>query len=77
MAELEEVAANRSHGGLERVYRHESAATRTPMTFSVFVPDHVKGAKLPVMWYLSGLTCTHANVMEKASVHYWHSFLAG
>ncbi len=35
------------------------------MTFSVFVPDHVPGAKLPVVWYLSGLTCTHANVTEK------------
>ncbi len=35
------------------------------MTFSVFVPDHTPGAKLPVLWYLSGLTCTHANVTEK------------
>jgi S-formylglutathione hydrolase len=35
------------------------------MTFSVFVPPHEDGAKLPVVWYLSGLTCTHANVTEK------------
>jgi S-formylglutathione hydrolase len=35
------------------------------MTFSVFVPAHDAGAKLPVVWYLSGLTCTHANVTEK------------
>jgi S-formylglutathione hydrolase len=35
------------------------------MTFAVFVPAHDVGAKLPVLWYLSGLTCTHANVMEK------------
>jgi len=35
------------------------------MTFSVFVPDHAPGARLPVLWYLSGLTCTHANVTEK------------
>jgi S-formylglutathione hydrolase len=35
------------------------------MTFSVFVPDHEQGAALPVLWYLSGLTCTHANVTEK------------
>lgn len=35
------------------------------MTFSVFVPDHAEGARLPVLWYLSGLTCTHANVTEK------------
>ena len=35
------------------------------MTFSVFVPDHAEGARLPVVWFLSGLTCTHANVTEK------------
>src|SRR3546814_15332577 len=35
------------------------------MSFAVFVPDHADGAKLPVLWYLSGLTCTYANVMEK------------
>ena len=35
------------------------------MTFAVFVPEHAPGAKLPVLWYLSGLTCTHANVMDK------------
>jgi S-formylglutathione hydrolase len=35
------------------------------MTFSVYVPPHEEGATLPVVWYLSGLTCTHANVTEK------------
>ena len=35
------------------------------MTFSVYVPPHAGGARLPVVWYLSGLTCTHANVTEK------------
>jgi S-formylglutathione hydrolase len=35
------------------------------MVFSVYVPPHADGAKLPVVWYLSGLTCTHANVTEK------------
>ena len=55
----------RSHGGVQHVMRHASAATGTEMTFSVFVPDHGPGAKLPVIWYLSGLTCTHANVTEK------------
>ncbi len=59
---LSEVA---SHGGVQGVYRHASAATTTDMTFSAFVPDHPAGAKMPVLWYLSGLTCTHANVTEK------------
>ncbi|MFM5949486.1 MAG: S-formylglutathione hydrolase [Novosphingobium sp.] len=62
---MEQISANRSHGGIQGVYTHHSEATGTPMTFSVFVPDHAPGAKLPVLWYLSGLTCTHANVTEK------------
>ncbi|WP_088311235.1 S-formylglutathione hydrolase [Novosphingobium sp. B 225] len=62
---MEQVSTNRSHGGAQGVYTHQSAATGTPMTFSVFVPDHAPGTKLPVLWYLSGLTCTHANVTEK------------
>ncbi|MDQ4419093.1 S-formylglutathione hydrolase [Sphingobium sp. DEHP117] len=60
-----QVSANRSHGGTQGVYTHQSAVTGTSMTFSVFVPDHAPGAKMPVLWYLSGLTCTHANVTEK------------
>jgi len=47
------------------VYRHAAATTGTDMTFSVFVPPHAEGATLPVVWYLSGLTCTHANVTDK------------
>ena len=62
---LETVSTNRAYGGTEGVYRHLSAETGTPMVFSVFVPDHAPGAKLPVVWYLSGLTCTHANVTDK------------
>jgi S-formylglutathione hydrolase len=62
---LETVSAVRSHGGTQGVYRHPSTSTGTDMVFSVFVPDHEPGAKLPVVWFLSGLTCTHANVTEK------------
>ena len=62
---MEQVSAWRSHGGTQGVYSHQSTETGTPMTFSVFVPDHVPGQNLPVLWYLSGLTCTHANVTEK------------
>ncbi|MFT4057705.1 MAG: S-formylglutathione hydrolase [Novosphingobium sp.] len=62
---LETISTNRSHGGTQGVYRHDSTETGTPMTFSVFVPDHEPGTKLSVLWYLSGLTCTHANVTEK------------
>jgi S-formylglutathione hydrolase len=62
---MEQVSANRAFGGTQGVYRHASSATGTDMTFSVYVPPHTEGARLPVVWYLSGLTCTHANVTEK------------
>ena len=62
---MEQVSTNLSHGGVQGVYTHQSAVTGTPMTFSVFVPEHAAGARLPIVWYLSGLTCTHANVTEK------------
>ena len=66
---METLSQNRSHGGVQGVYSHASQETGTEMTFSVFVPPQADelgaGAKLPVLWYLSGLTCTHANVTEK------------
>lgn len=62
---MEQVSTNRSHGGVQGVYKHASAETGTEMTFSVFVPEHQPGARLPVLWYLSGLTCSHANVTDK------------
>ncbi|KRB83036.1 S-formylglutathione hydrolase [Sphingomonas sp. Root710] len=62
---LETVSSNLSFGGVQGVYKHASSATGTDMVFSVYVPPHAPGAKLPVVWYLSGLTCTHANVTEK------------
>jgi S-formylglutathione hydrolase len=62
---MQTVSLNRSYGGTQGVYKHASRATGTDMTFSVYVPPHQDGARLPVVWYLSGLTCTHANVTEK------------
>ncbi len=63
---IETVSEARSHGGTQGVYKHASRATGTEMTFSLFVPPQAAtGAPLPVVWYLSGLTCTHANVTDK------------
>ena len=62
---MQTVSLNRCYGGTQGVYKHASRETRTDMTFSVYVPPHPDGTKLPVVWYLSGLTCTHANVTEK------------
>jgi S-formylglutathione hydrolase len=62
---IETISLNRSHGGMQGVYKHASRETGTGMTFSVYVPPKRDEVKLPVVWYLSGLTCTHANVTEK------------
>ncbi len=62
---METVAEFAAHGGVQKVCRHPSEATGTDMTFAVFLPPQAKDGPCPVLWYLSGLTCTHANVMEK------------
>jgi S-formylglutathione hydrolase len=63
---METLSVNRAHGGAQHVIRHASSATGTDMTFSIFLPPQAEaGEACPVVWYLSGLTCTHANVTEK------------
>jgi S-formylglutathione hydrolase len=64
---LELVSQAKCFGGHQGVYRHTSGETGTPMTFGLYLPPQAAqpGIKLPVVWYLSGLTCTHANVVEK------------
>jgi len=62
---IKQISENMAFGGVQGVYSHTSQATSGEMTFSVYVPVHPVSAKLPVIWYLSGLTCTHANVTEK------------
>ncbi|HEY0114485.1 MAG TPA: S-formylglutathione hydrolase [Allosphingosinicella sp.] len=63
---MDTLSVTRAFGGTQHVVRHASAATGTDMTFSVYVPPQADdGRTLPVVWYLSGLTCTHANVTEK------------
>jgi S-formylglutathione hydrolase len=63
---LETVSTAKCFGGTQGVYRHKSRETGTDMTFSVYLPPQAgEGRRLPVVWYLSGLTCTHANVTEK------------
>lgn len=62
---MEIISENRSHGGRQLIVSHASASTGTDMMFSIFLPPQAEHARLPVVWYLSGLTCTHANVTEK------------
>jgi len=65
---IETVSLNRCFGGRQGVYRHDSQATGTPMTFAVYVPPQAEAGPVPCLWYLSGLTCTHENAMTKAGL---------
>ncbi len=62
---MQTISTARAFGGTQGVFSHRSTATGTDMTFAVYVPPLPKGQRAPVLWYLSGLTCTHANVMDK------------
>ncbi|CUH40588.1 S-formylglutathione hydrolase [Jannaschia seosinensis] len=62
------VSENRCFGGTQGVHVHASEATGTEMTFGLFRPEYPTGA---VLWYLSGLTCTHENAMTKAGLQGW------
>jgi len=62
---LDTLPNNQAFSRAQGLYRHASGFTGTNMTFSVYAPNHVQGAKLPVVWFLSGLTCTHTNVTGK------------
>jgi S-formylglutathione hydrolase len=63
--ELEKIKSHRCFGGEQAVYRHASSATGTAMEFSIFLPPRAANGPCPVVIYLSGLTCTWANVTEK------------
>ena len=60
---METLSLNQSFGGVQGVYKHASAVTGCDMVFAVYMPP--QEGPVPVLWYLSGLTCSHANVMEK------------
>ena len=62
---MKTISTAKAHGGVQGVYSHASDATRCEMTFAVFVPPQAANGHCPVLWYLSGLTCTHQNVMDK------------
>ncbi len=68
---LETLSETRSFGGTQGVYRHKSQATGTDMTFAVYLPEMALHGPVPVLWYLSGLTCNHENAMTKAAAQQW------
>lgn len=62
---------NRCFGGVQGVYTHASATCKCDMTFGLFLPEEAKDGPVPLLWYLSGLTCTHENAMTKAGAQAW------
>jgi S-formylglutathione hydrolase len=70
------VSENRCFGGVQGVYAHDSLACGVEMTFGLFLPPAAERGPVPVLWYLSGLTCTHENAMVKAGLQA-HAAAAG
>ena len=68
---METISENKAFGGTQGVYKHTSAATGGDMTFGLFLPGDAADGPVPVLWYLSGLTCTHENAMNKAGAQGW------
>jgi S-formylglutathione hydrolase len=64
--ELETVSQARAFGGTQHVFRHRSEATGTAMRFAAFLPPQAAAGRVPVLWFLSGLTCTEENFTVKA-----------
>ncbi|MDA0235357.1 MAG: alpha/beta hydrolase-fold protein, partial [Proteobacteria bacterium] len=62
----EQIAANRSFGGWHRRFRHRSAALGCDMVFAIYLPPQAAAGPVPVLYWLSGLTCTDENFMQKA-----------
>ena len=68
---METISENRCFGGTQGVYKHASKACSCDMTFAVFLPEEAAHGPVPVLWFLSGLTCTHENAMTKAGAQAW------
>lgn len=68
---MKTLSENRAFGGVQGVYTHASDACGCDMTFGLFLPEAAQEGPVPVLWYLSGLTCTHENAMVKAGAQQW------
>lgn len=68
---MKTVSENAAFGGTQGVYTHASDVCACDMTFAVYMPPQAKEGPVPVLWYLSGLTCTHENAMTKAGAQGW------
>ncbi len=68
---MKSLSENRCFGGTQGVYKHASSSCNCDMTFGLFLPEEAKFGPVPLLWYLSGLTCTHENAMVKAGTQSW------
>ena len=68
---MEVISENACFGGTQGVYKHSSESCACDMTFGLFQPQEVNDGPVPVLWFLSGLTCTHENAMIKAGAQAW------
>ncbi|MEH6674057.1 S-formylglutathione hydrolase [Sulfitobacter sp.] len=68
---MKTISENTSFRGTQGVYSHRSTACSCDMTFALFLPEEAKQGPVPLMWFLSGLTCTHENAMTKAGAQAW------
>ncbi|MAO00146.1 S-formylglutathione hydrolase [uncultured Roseovarius sp.] len=68
---MKTVSENTCFGGTQGVYTHASEVCGVDMTFGLFLPAEAQDGPVPVLWYLSGLTCTHENAMVKAGAQGW------
>ena len=68
---MKTIAENRAFGGVQGVYSHASEACGCDMTFGLYLPEAAQDGPVPVLWFLSGLTCTHENAMTKAGAQAW------
>ena len=57
--------------GSQKVYSHYSEICKCNMTFGIFLPKKSVNTNVPVLWFLSGLTCTHENAMTKSGAQTW------
>ena len=63
---MELLSQNRSFGGWVKRYRHRSNVLNCDMVFGLYLPPQVAQQKVPLLYWLSGLTCTDENFMQKA-----------
>ncbi|WP_412501613.1 S-formylglutathione hydrolase [Shewanella chilikensis] len=63
---MENISNNRSFGGWHKQYRHYSSSLNCEMRFAIYLPEQANSQKVPVLYWLSGLTCTDENFMQKA-----------